>query len=389
MPSHRSSLEVQYLEGSIHAQGNRPAGRATRPGHEPRPAWIDPPCPKNPPNSPKRAPRFTAFLGQRFASGCRYPFRSTWAPATLGGRAGDHRSDSPDVCSPDRAHREGRRTARCPAACSSAPGSARSPRSCRRGRCHVQPVLPPEAIGRIAFSVALLSIDRYVASRYRVRGDPVRPAVGDHLADRAPRQDLLRLPLSQAPNDSRAGRDRSARAVISRASSQDPSRPRARRRRAGQSRRSPRASVRDHCCDSRGVSAGHEPSNRLPPGHGDATRCSRHSRRIGDSPMCSSSGIARVRRHPRWACNHRRRTGCHDRRSKPRCGRSSSPCPCDPGPSRRVVGADHLRGQDPPGHLPNDRLEQFGDGGHPVAHRRAGQLDAVPPEDPFEPVERK
>ena len=50
---------------------------------------------------------------------------------------------------------------------------------------------------------------------------------------------------------------------------------------------------------------------------------------------------------------------------------------------RRVVGADHLRGQDPSGHLADDRLEQLGDGGHPVAHRRAGQLDAVPLEDPF------
>ena len=40
-------------------------------------------------------------------------------------------------------------------------------------------------------------------------------------------------------------------------------------------------------------------------------------------------------------------------------------------------------------HQLDDRLQQVGDDGHPVAHRRARQLDAEPLEDPFEAIKRQ
>ena len=56
---------------------------------------------------------------------------------------------------------------------------------------------------------------------------------------------------------------------------------------------------------------------------------------------------------------------------------------------RRVVVLDDLGGEDLAQHPLDDRLEQLGDDGHPVAHRRARQLDAGPLEDPLEAIERQ
>ena len=56
---------------------------------------------------------------------------------------------------------------------------------------------------------------------------------------------------------------------------------------------------------------------------------------------------------------------------------------------RRVVILDDLGGQDLAQHQLDDRRQQLGDDGHPVAHRRARQLDAEPLEDPFEAIERQ
>ena len=56
---------------------------------------------------------------------------------------------------------------------------------------------------------------------------------------------------------------------------------------------------------------------------------------------------------------------------------------------RRVVILDDLGAEDLAQHQLDDRLEQLGDDGHPVAHRRARQLDAGPLEDPLEAIERQ
>ncbi len=55
----------------------------------------------------------------------------------------------------------------------------------------------------------------------------------------------------------------------------------------------------------------------------------------------------------------------------------------------RVVVLDDLGGQDPAQHQLDDRLQQLGGDGHPVAHRRPGELDAEPLEDSFQAIERQ
>ncbi len=53
------------------------------------------------------------------------------------------------------------------------------------------------------------------------------------------------------------------------------------------------------------------------------------------------------------------------------------------------VGVQRLRLTNDLGHQANDRIQRCGNGGHPVAHGRARQLDAVPAEDAFEAVQRQ
>jgi len=55
---------------------------------------------------------------------------------------------------------------------------------------------------------------------------------------------------------------------------------------------------------------------------------------------------------------------------------------------RRVVGLDHPRLEDLAVHLLDDRLQQAGADGHPVAGRRPRQLDAMAAENPFLAIQR-
>jgi len=56
---------------------------------------------------------------------------------------------------------------------------------------------------------------------------------------------------------------------------------------------------------------------------------------------------------------------------------------------RRVVGVDHPGLQHFCDHQIVKRLENIGTLGHPVAHRRAGDVDVVALQDPFQPMQRK